>query len=104
MNNLKLTATEETALVQWILSMDERGMPPTVAYTRRMANLLLSERGKDPVGENWVRKFVGRHGEIKAKYSRRYDYQRAKCEDPQMIQGWYDRVAATKQKWWILYT
>ncbi|KAM4065606.1 hypothetical protein HRG_010663 [Hirsutella rhossiliensis] len=25
MNNLKLTATEETALVQWILSMDERG-------------------------------------------------------------------------------
>ncbi|KAM4062073.1 Tc5 transposase DNA-binding domain-containing protein [Hirsutella rhossiliensis] len=86
-NNLKLTATEETALVQWILSMDERGMPPTVAYTRRMANLLLSERGKDPVGENWVRKFVGRHGEIKAKYSRRYDYQRAKCEDPQKIQG-----------------
>ncbi|KAM4059765.1 helix-turn-helix, psq domain-containing protein [Hirsutella rhossiliensis] len=37
-NNLKLTATEETALVQWILSMDERGMPPTMAYTRRMAN------------------------------------------------------------------
>ncbi|KAM4055391.1 helix-turn-helix, psq domain-containing protein [Hirsutella rhossiliensis] len=34
MNNLKLTATEETALVQWILSMDERGMPPTVAYTQ----------------------------------------------------------------------
>ncbi|KAM4061094.1 DDE superfamily endonuclease [Hirsutella rhossiliensis] len=66
-NNLKLTATEETALVQWILSMDERGMPPTVAYTRRMANLLLTERGKDPVGENWVRKFVGRHGDIKAK-------------------------------------
>ncbi|KAM4061707.1 Tc5 transposase DNA-binding domain-containing protein [Hirsutella rhossiliensis] len=86
-NNLKLTATEETALVQWILSMDERGMPPTVAYTRRMANLLLSERGEDPVRENWVRKFVGRHGEIKAKYSRRYDYQRAKCEDPQKIQG-----------------
>ncbi|KAM4065836.1 DDE superfamily endonuclease [Hirsutella rhossiliensis] len=46
MNNLKLTATEETALVQWILSMDERGMPPTVAYTRRMANLLLSSEAK----------------------------------------------------------
>ena len=81
MNNRKLTATEETALVQWILSMDERGMPPTVAYTRRMANLLLSERGQDTVGENLVRKFVSRHDEIKAKYSRRYDYQCAKCED-----------------------
>jgi hypothetical protein len=67
-----------------------------------MANLLLSERGKDPVGENWVRKFVARHDEIKGKYSRRYDYPRAKCEDPQKIREWYDRVAATKQKWGIL--
>ncbi|KAM4061724.1 DDE superfamily endonuclease [Hirsutella rhossiliensis] len=54
------------------------------------------------VGENWVRKFVGRHDEIKAKYSRRYDYQRAKCEDPKTIQEWYDRVAMAKQKWGIL--
>ncbi|KAM4062464.1 DDE superfamily endonuclease [Hirsutella rhossiliensis] len=54
------------------------------------------------VGENWVRKFVGRHDEIKAKYSRRYDYQRAKCEDPKMMQEWYDRVAMAKQKWGIL--
>ncbi|KAM3502796.1 hypothetical protein MY10362_004611 [Beauveria mimosiformis] len=41
-------------------------------------------RGKS-CGENWVRKFVKRHDEIKAKYSRRYDYQRAKCEDPQLL-------------------
>lgn len=32
--------------------------------------LLLSERGKDLVGKNWVRRFVGRHDEIKAKYSK----------------------------------
>jgi len=102
MNNRKLTATEETALIQWILSIDERGMPPTVAYTRRMANLLLSERCQDTVGENWVWRLVGRHDELKAKYSRRYDYQRAKCEDPKTIQEWYDRVAMTKQKWGIL--
>ncbi|KAM4067673.1 helix-turn-helix, psq domain-containing protein [Hirsutella rhossiliensis] len=62
----------ETALVQWVLSMDERGMPPTVVYTRRMANLLLSERGQETVGENWT------------------------------IQEWYDRVAMAKQKWGIL--
>lgn len=102
MGNRKLTMTEEKALILWILSMDERGMPPTMTYTRRMANLLLSERGEGPVGENWVRKFVGRHDEIKAKYSRRYDYQRAKCDDPQTIQTWYDRIASTKQKWGIL--
>ena len=80
-NNRKLSPTEELSLVQWILSMDERGMPPTITYTRRLANLLLSERGEDSVGENWVSKFVRRHDEIKAKYCRKYDYQRVKCED-----------------------
>ncbi|KAM4058337.1 helix-turn-helix, psq domain-containing protein [Hirsutella rhossiliensis] len=92
----------ETALVQWVLSMDERGMPPTVVYTRRMANLLLSEARPRNCRRDWVRKFVGRHNEIKAKYSRRYDYQRAKCEDPKTIQERYDRVAMAKQKWGIL--
>ena len=91
MNNRKLTATEETALIQWILSIDERGMPPTVAYTRRMANLLLSERCQDTVGENWVWRLVGRHDELKAKYSRRYDYQRAQMrrpeDDPRMVRS-----------------
>ena len=29
--HLKLTQTEETALVQWILSMDTRGISPTQA-------------------------------------------------------------------------
>src|SRR5215471_12427259 len=57
-NNRKLTPTEEVSLVQWILSMDERGMPLTVAYTRRMTNLLLSERGEDAVGENRARRFI----------------------------------------------
>ena len=39
--NLKLTATEETTLVQWILSMDERGLPLRSTSIRQMANLLL---------------------------------------------------------------
>ncbi|KAM3537962.1 hypothetical protein ARSEF1564_009125 [Beauveria bassiana] len=89
--------SEEATLVQWILSMDERGMPPTMAYTRRMANLLLAARDESPVGENWVRKFMKRHNEIKAQYSRRYDYQRAKCEDPQLLVACYDRVQMIKQ-------
>jgi hypothetical protein len=42
-NNRKLTPTEEVFSVQWILSMDERGMSQTIASTRRMTDLLLSE-------------------------------------------------------------
>ena len=96
-NNRKLTPAEEASLVQWILSMDERWMPLTVAYTRHMADLLLFERGKDPVDENWVRNFVHRHDKIEAKYCRKYDYQRAKCEDPKVFQEWFDRALTIKQ-------
>ena len=30
----KLLPTEEAALIQWIESLDNRGMPPTIAYIR----------------------------------------------------------------------
>ena len=40
--NRLLTPTEEETLVQWILSMDRRGMPPPVATVRQIAGLLLT--------------------------------------------------------------
>ena len=42
--NLKLTNTEELTLVNWILSMDERGLPVCTASIRDIANLLLQKR------------------------------------------------------------
>ena len=84
-NQRKLTKAEETILKQWILSMDDRGMGPTIDYTRCMANLLLEQRGGQPVGLNWVRRYVSRHSALTARYSRRYDYKRALCEDPEAI-------------------
>lgn len=39
--NLKLTQNEESSLVQWIVSIDERGLSPRVNTVRQMANLLL---------------------------------------------------------------
>src|SRR5450432_2699984 len=42
--NRKLTTTEESTLVQWILSMDQRGLPPRPDSVRQMANLLLEKR------------------------------------------------------------
>jgi hypothetical protein len=99
-NNRKLSLAQEQALVQWILSMDERGMAPTIDYTRRMADLLLASQNLPAsqtgpasvpavVGECWVRRFVARHDSIKSQYSRRYDYRRAQCEDPTVIQQWF---------------
>ncbi|EDN03594.1 conserved hypothetical protein [Histoplasma mississippiense (nom. inval.)] len=70
-----------------------------------MANLLLVSRGSNPsptVGECWVRNFVNRHEELKSKFSRKYDYQRALCEDSEVIRGWFRLVQNTIAKYGIL--
>jgi len=104
-NCLKLTDQEEDVLVQWVLDIDSRGYAPRVAELRRKANMLLAERvrGTDEppltVGMNWTTRFIRRRPELSAKYLRKYDYQRALCEDPKTMGDWfrlvqncYDRV------------
>src|SRR5450432_3193535 len=98
--NCKLTTIEELTLVQWILSMDQRGLAPRPESVRQMANLLIAKRSdsnpnSDPkslVGERWVYNFVQRHQALRTRYNRKYDYQRAKCEDPQVIRDWFRLV------------
>jgi hypothetical protein len=54
------------------------------------------------LGQRWVYRFITRHPEIKSRYSRKYDYQRAKCEDPEVIQAWFRLVQNTVAKYGIL--
>ena len=42
--NRKLTNTEESTLVQWILSMDQRGLSPRSDTVQQIANLLLQKQ------------------------------------------------------------
>jgi hypothetical protein len=96
-HNMKLTITEESTLVQWILDLDRRGLPPRIDYIRQLANLLLSKRGmqtesKLEVGKQWTYSFIRRHTELQTRYNRKYDYQRAKCEDPTLIRNWFSLV------------
>ena len=41
----KLTALEEDSLVEWIFSLDSRGVAPRPAQIREMADILLAARG-----------------------------------------------------------
>jgi len=106
--NRKLTQTEEAALIKWILSLDTRGVPPTQALVQQMAELLLRERVQNAsikettIGQNWVYRFVTRYPEIKSRYSRKYDYKRAKCEDPEVIRAWFRLIQNTVAKYGIL--
>jgi hypothetical protein len=87
-NSCKLTEIEEESLQKWILSIDSRGSAPRPSIVREIANLLLEKRGTTPVlsvGENWVTKYVKRHPLLSSRFSKRYNYERAKCEDPKVI-------------------
>ena len=87
-NSHKLTEIEEESLQKWILSMDSRGASPRPSTVREMADLLLAARGSTPilsVGNNWVTNFVKRHPNLSTRFSKGYNYARAKCEDPEIV-------------------
>src|SRR5450432_4773533 len=106
--NRKLTDMEESTLVQWILSMDQRGLSPRSDFVRQMANLLIKKRSDSSqgsgsgVGKLWVHNFVRRHQALLSRYNRKYDYQRAKCEDLAIIREWFHLVRNTIAKYSIL--
>jgi hypothetical protein len=101
----KLTELEETTLEDWILSMDTRGLPVRINSIARMANLLLEKRSQSsyiPIGKNWPLRFIQRHESLRTKWSRKYDYQRAKCEDPSIIRNWFRLVHNMIAKYGVL--
>ncbi|KAL8290678.1 hypothetical protein RB600_006224 [Gaeumannomyces tritici] len=67
-----------------------------------MANRLLAERDAGAVGKCWVERFVKRRAELGTRWIRKYDYQRAKCEDPKLVSAWFDLVRNTVAKYGIL--
>jgi len=69
-----------------------------------MADLLLSDRKGNTasIGPNWVTQFIKRHNDLASKYNRKYDYQRAQCENPDIIKNWFNLVQNTVAKYGIL--
>ena len=45
----KLTESEENAIIQYVLDLDEQGFPPRIANIKNMANLLLEKRNGERV-------------------------------------------------------
>lgn len=66
-----------------------------------MANLLLKSRDGVPVGKLWVRRFIDYILSLKVKFIRGYDYQRALCEDPEVISKWFALIRNIMAKYGI---
>lgn len=101
-NCKRLTKLEEEAITRRVIVEAERGLPCGRDDVRDMANRLLRERGGKEVGKNWVDRFVQRNPELRTRQSRPYDHQRALCEDPVLIKGWFELVQNTKAKYGIV--
>jgi hypothetical protein len=101
-NSRRLTDSEEKAIVQYIIDLSARSFPPRLRGVEDMANQLLRVRDAPPVGKLWAHNFVKRQPELRTRYARRYDHQRAKCEDPEVIGEWFALVRNVKAKYGIV--
>jgi predicted HTH domain antitoxin len=105
-NSHRLSTTQEESLIEWILSRDQRGVPPRPSHVQEMANILLqadNPSGFRPIGKNWVSIFTNRRDEIKSRYARRYNHSRAQCEDPKIIKGWFDCLQQIQMQYGIAH-
>jgi hypothetical protein len=76
-NLRKLSKLEEETVLQHTLDQDSRGFPCQISILEDIANQLLADRDAPPVGKHWAINFINRQPELKSRYQRRYDYQRA---------------------------
>ncbi|ESZ90366.1 hypothetical protein SBOR_9248 [Sclerotinia borealis F-4128] len=99
--NHKLTKLEEEVILRYILDMDARGFVPRVSGVEDMVNDILDTRGAHHIGKLWVHRFVQHQPELKMRFNRVYDFQRALCEDPELIEGWFRLVENMRAKYGI---
>jgi hypothetical protein len=98
-NSRKLTNSEESAIVQYILDLDSRAFSPRLSEVEDMANLLLATRNASDasdaslrVGPSWTARFIKRQPQLRTRLNRRIDYQRVQCEDPVQYNAWFNLV------------
>ena len=101
----RLSVRQEDALIAWIVSLDIRGAAPRHFQVREMANIILgadSVAPPKPVGKNWVTEFTKRRPEIKSRFARKINRQRALCEDPKVIGAFFDELQKVKDQYGIV--
>lgn len=100
-NSRNLTSLQETTIVNYILDLDSRSFLPRISGVEDMANRLLADRNAPPVGKRWASNFAKRQPQLQMRFFRKYDYERAQCEDLDANNAWFCLVANTIAKYGI---
>jgi hypothetical protein len=96
-----LSKLKEEVIARKILDMDSRGFAPRLAGVEDIANFILESRGAKRVGKLWAYRFVQRQPDLKTRFNRVYDFQRALCEDPELIGAWFRLLQIIRAKYGI---
>jgi hypothetical protein len=100
-NSKKLTPIKERVLLEKILYLDTRGFQVRLEDVQEMAGRLRINRDASRVGPRWAGHFIKRYSEVTTRFRRRIDYQRAQCEDQDVVNAWYRLVRNTINKYAI---
>ncbi|KAI1000588.1 hypothetical protein K3495_g7605 [Podosphaera aphanis] len=93
----RLSLTQENCLAEWIRVQGNLGLPPTHHQFKVMAERILQVDGNfQPLGKNWVQKFINRNPSIKVQRCRAIDFQRVNGASENIIRPWFDRLAESE--------
>ena len=89
----RLSNTQETALVSWILAQAELGLAPTHQQVRHFAQKILAN-GDDhqPLGKHWMEGFFKRNPAVRTLKSKKISSARVTSVTAKSIQDLFDRL------------
>ena len=98
----KLTKTEKSTLLQWILSINKHSAFLKSIIVQDMINILLINydtlKLSSTVEINWVNKIIQQHNILKTQFSQKYNYKKALYENSKIIQKWFKLIQQTIEK------
>ena len=96
-----LSVEEESALVKWMLEMQEHAHPICIMELRRKVAEMTQDRWtpfKDGIpGRGWLRWFRNRHPELTLRSAQALEEARAKGLNPNSVASFYDNLQAAYQ-------
>ena len=103
-NCRRFTPSKEEVLLQKVLNLVAQGHHPQRVVVEEMANTILYTKNPSQpqrIGKNWVANFIKRRPELSYIYNRKFDYQRAVCEDLEEFRRWFERVRKVITKYGV---
>lgn len=96
----RLSASQETRLVKWLLRQESLGYALSHSQLRSCVQGHLQQQGDTkPLGKNWTLKFLKRHSELSTKIGRRQEANRFDAFTPKAVHWYFD--IREKEYGWI---